>query len=66
MSLPESPLRIAAISSGVAQVVSAYPSLFPYRVALSVGLLLLIMLAIMIVLDVFMYRRGMAAHPSPT
>jgi hypothetical protein len=27
---------------------------------------LLIMLAIMIVLDVFIYRRGTAAHPSPT
>jgi len=38
-------LAAVAISSGVAQVVSAYPSLFPYRVALSVGLLLLIMLA---------------------
>jgi amino acid transporter len=38
-------LAAVAISSGVAQVVSAYPSLFPYRVTLAVGLLLLIMLA---------------------
>ncbi len=33
-----------SISSGVAQVVSAYPELFPYRVALSVGLVLFVML----------------------
>jgi amino acid transporter len=38
-------LAAVAISSGVAQVVSAFPALFPYRVELSVGLLLLIMLA---------------------
>jgi len=33
-----------SISSGVAQVVSAFPTLFPYRVGLSVALILLIML----------------------
>lgn len=38
-------LAAVAISSGVAQVVSAFPGLFPYRVWLAVGLLLLIMLA---------------------
>lgn len=32
-----------SVSSGVAQVVSAYPELFPYRVVLSVGLVLLVM-----------------------
>ncbi len=38
-------LAAVAISSGVAQLVSAFPGLFPYRVGLAVGLLLLIMLA---------------------
>ena len=38
-------LAAVAISSGVAQIVSAYPALFPYRVALAVGLVLFIMLA---------------------
>ena len=38
-------LAAVAISSGVAQVVSAFPGLFAYRVWLAVGLLLLIMLA---------------------
>jgi len=38
-------LAAVATSSGVAQIVSAYPFLFPYRVTLAVGLLLLIMLA---------------------
>jgi amino acid transporter len=33
-----------SISSGVAQLTSAYPALFPYRVPLAVGLVLLIML----------------------
>lgn len=33
-----------SISSGVAQIASAFPSLFPYRVFLAVGLLLLVML----------------------
>ena len=33
-----------SVSSGVAQLTSAYPPLFPYRVALAVGLVLLIML----------------------
>jgi amino acid transporter len=32
-----------SVSSGVAQITSAYPSLFPYRVPLAVGLVLLIM-----------------------
>jgi amino acid transporter len=32
-----------SISSGVAQLVSAYPILFPYRVVLAVGMILLIM-----------------------
>ncbi len=32
-----------SISSGVAQVTSAFPQLFPYRVAISVGLVLLVM-----------------------
>ncbi|MCS6842770.1 MAG: amino acid permease [Caldilineales bacterium] len=34
-----------SISSGVAQIVSAFPVLFPYRVPLAVGLLSLVMLA---------------------
>jgi amino acid transporter len=38
-------LAAVAISSGVAQLVSAFPVLFTYRVWLAVGLLLLIMLA---------------------
>jgi amino acid transporter len=38
-------LAAVATCSGVAQIVSAFPALFPYRVALSVGLLMLIMLA---------------------
>ncbi len=33
-----------SVSSGIAQIVSAYPSLFPYRVYLAVGAVLLIML----------------------
>jgi amino acid transporter len=33
-----------SISSGIAQIVSAYPNLFPYRVYLAVGAVLLIML----------------------
>ncbi|HEY9076237.1 MAG TPA: APC family permease [Anaerolineaceae bacterium] len=33
-----------SISSGVAQLVSAFPELFPYRVAISVGLVLAVML----------------------
>lgn len=33
-----------SVASGVAQLTSAYPSLFPYRVILSVGLILFIML----------------------
>ena len=33
-----------SVSSGVAQIVSAYPNLFPYRVELAVGAVLLIML----------------------
>jgi len=37
-------LAAVAISSGVAQIVSAYPPLFPYRVEVAVGLLFLIML----------------------
>ncbi len=32
-----------SVASGVAQLTSAYPSLFPYRVALSVGLVMFIM-----------------------
>jgi amino acid transporter len=35
-------LAAVAISSGVAQIVSAIPTLYPYRVALAVGLLILI------------------------
>lgn len=38
-------LAAVAMSSGVAQIVSAYPFLFPYRVPLAVGLVLFIMLA---------------------
>ena len=38
-------LAAVAVSSGVAQIVSAYPFLFPYRVPLAVGLVLFIMLA---------------------
>jgi len=38
-------LAAVATSSGVAQIVSAFPSLFPYRVLLSVGLLGLIAIA---------------------
>lgn len=34
-----------SISSGVAQIVSAFPVLFPYRVLVAVGLLVLVMLA---------------------
>jgi amino acid transporter len=32
-----------SVSAGVAQITSAYPDLFPYRVAVSVGLVLLVM-----------------------
>ncbi len=38
-------LAAVAISSGVAQIVSAYPFLFPYRVGVSIGLLVIIMVA---------------------
>ena len=38
-------LAAVAISSGVAQIVSAIPALYPYRVALAVGLLALIAVA---------------------
>ncbi len=38
-------LAAVAVSSGVAQIVSAYPSLFPYRVWLAVGMILVIMVA---------------------
>lgn len=38
-------LAAVAISSGVAQIVSAFPDLFPYRVGLSVGFLVLIAIA---------------------
>lgn len=38
-------LAAVAISSGVAQIVSAFPFLFSYRVALSVGFLALIAIA---------------------
>lgn len=38
-------LAAVAISSGVAQIVSAFPDLFPYRVWISVGLLVLIAIA---------------------
>lgn len=38
-------LAAVAISSGVAQIVSAVPALFPFRVGLSVGLLILIAIA---------------------
>jgi len=33
-----------SVSSGVAQLISAAPAVFPYRVVLAVGLVLLIML----------------------
>jgi len=38
-------LAAVAVSSGIAQVVSAFPVLFPYRVWLAVAMILLIMLA---------------------
>jgi amino acid transporter len=38
-------LAAVATSSGVAQIVSAFPALFPYRVLLAVGLLVLIAIA---------------------
>ncbi len=38
-------LAAVAVSSGVAQIVSAWPGLYPYRVSLAVGLILLIMTA---------------------
>ncbi len=38
-------LAAVAISSGVAQIVSAYPILFPHRVWLAIGLLVLVMIA---------------------
>lgn len=38
-------LAAVAVSSGVAQIVSAYPVLFPYRVWLAVGMIQIIMLA---------------------
>jgi amino acid transporter len=38
-------LAAVAVSSGAAQIVSAYPFLIPYRVLLAVGLILLIMVA---------------------
>ena len=38
-------LAAVAVSSGVAQIVSAYPIILPYRVPLAVGLILFIMLA---------------------
>jgi amino acid transporter len=38
-------LAAVAISSGVAQIVSAIPALYPYRVALAVGFLVLIAIA---------------------
>jgi len=38
-------LAAVAVSSGVAQIVSAYPNLFPYRVFLAISLLFLIMVA---------------------
>jgi amino acid transporter len=38
-------LAAVAVSSGTAQIVSAYPSLYPYRVILAIGLILFIMLA---------------------
>ncbi len=38
-------LAAVAISSGVAQIVSAVPALYPYRVALAVGFLILIAIA---------------------
>ena len=38
-------LAAVAVSSGAAQIVSAYPFLLPYRVTLAVGMILIIMLA---------------------
>ena len=38
-------LAAVAVSSGVAQIVSAYPPLFPYRVPLAIALVLIVMLA---------------------
>src|SRR5512136_1095560 len=38
-------LAAVAVSSGTAQIVSAYPVLFPHRVLLGVGMVVLIMLA---------------------
>ncbi len=38
-------LAAVAVSSGTAQIVSAYPTLYPYRVPLAICLVLLIMLA---------------------
>ena len=38
-------LAAVATSSGVAQIISAFPALFPYRVVLAVGLLVLIAIA---------------------
>jgi amino acid transporter len=38
-------LAAVSVSAGTAQIVSAYPALIPYRVHLSVGLILFIMLA---------------------
>lgn len=38
-------LAAVAVSSGAAQIVSAFPSLLPYRVLLAIGLVLFIMLA---------------------
>src|SRR6188474_2910693 len=38
-------LAAVTVSSGVAQIVSAFPDLFPFRVGLSIGLLVLIAIA---------------------
>ena len=38
-------LAAVAVSSGAAQIVSAFPFLYPYRIEVAVGLLLIIMLA---------------------
>ncbi len=38
-------LAAVAVSSGIAQIVSAFPALYPYRVPLGVAMILLIMLA---------------------
>jgi amino acid transporter len=38
-------LAAVAVSSGAAQIVSAFPALLPYRVPLAIGLVLFIMLA---------------------